>query len=151
MSQSSLQVITFKAGKYHFGIDVMSVQEVLPAQRMTSVPLAPRVINGLINLRGEIVTALDVRERLQVGATSSGIESMNIIVRTQEGPISLVVDDIGDVLDVEFDHVTPAPDHLAPQVWGIIHAVYKLKDSLLLLLDIEQLSVICPLSEPSNN
>ncbi len=136
---TSLQVSTFYVGKYFFGIEVVRVQEVLRAQKMTMVPLAPAVVEGLINLRGQIVPALDMRRRLCLEPRTPQMLPMNVIVRTEEGAVSLIVDDIGDVLDLEPENIELPPDNLAPEASEILHSVYKLKDSLLLLLDTDKI------------
>lgn len=133
-----MQVSTFWVGKYFFGIEVIRVQEVLRSQKMTVVPLAPPVIEGLINLRGQIVPALDMRRRLHLEPRAEQTAPMNVIVRTEEGAVSLIVDDIGDVLDLEEENIEAPPDNLAPDAGEIIHSVYKMKDSLLLLLDADR-------------
>jgi purine-binding chemotaxis protein CheW len=135
---ASLQVSTFYVGKYFFGIEVVRVQEVLRSQKMTMVPLAPPVIEGLINLRGQIVPALDMRRRLQLEPRPPDAIPMNVIVRTEEGAVSLIVDDIGDVLDLEPENIEAPPDNMAAEAGEIIQSVYKLKDSLLLLLDTDR-------------
>ena len=84
-----------------FGVDVLRVQEVLRFQPMTRVPQAPDVIEGLINLRGQIVTAIDMRRRLKLAARRGDQAPMNMVVRTEDGAVSLLVDEIGDVLDVD--------------------------------------------------
>jgi purine-binding chemotaxis protein CheW len=132
---TNLRVSTFHVGKYFFGIEVTRVQEVLKAQKMTMVPLAPPVVQGLINLRGQIVPALDMRRRLQLEPRSPDTPSMNVIVRSEDGAVSLIVDDIGDVLELEAENIETPPENLTAEASKIIHAVYKSKDSLLLLLD----------------
>ena len=134
----ALQVSTFYVGNYFFGIEVLRVQEVLRSQKMTTVPLAPPVIKGLINLRGQIVPALDMRRRLCLEARSDDMVPMNVIVRTEDGVVSLIVDDIGDVLDLDSENIERPPDNLSPEASGLIHSVYKMKDSLLLLLDTDR-------------
>ncbi len=133
-----VQVSTFRVGKYFFGIEVVRVQEVLRDQKMTMVPLAPPVIEGLINLRGQIVPALDMRRRLNLEPREPDAVPMNVIVRTEEGAISLIVDDIGDVLDLEPENIEMTPDNLGSEAGELIRSVYKLKDSLLLLLDTDR-------------
>jgi purine-binding chemotaxis protein CheW len=132
-----LQVSTFYVGKYYFAIEVVRVQEVLRSQQMTTVPLAPPVIEGLINLRGQIVPALDMRRRLRIEPRPADMVPMNVIIRTEEGVVSLIVDDIGDVIDLDSENIAPPPDNLAPEASQMIQSVYKLKDSLLLLLDVD--------------
>lgn len=139
MLTSSSQFSTFFVADLFFGVDVLHVQEVLRSQPMTSVPQAPDVIEGLINLRGQIVTAIDMRRRLLLparGADNPG--SMNIVVRTVDGAVSLLVDEIGDVLGMDASAYERPPDNLAPAARDLIRGVYKLKDRLLLVLDEER-------------
>jgi len=139
-----MQVSTFHVGKYFFGIEVVRVQEVLRDQKMTMVPLAPAVIEGLINLRGQIVPALDMRRRLNLEPRDAEAVPMNVIVRTEEGAISLIVDDIGDVLDLEPENIEATPDNIGSEAGELIRSVYKLKNSLLLLLDTDRTIDIGP-------
>ena len=97
-TQPPQQLVTFKTGEYAFGIDVLEVQEVLKHQQMTAVPLAPEEVRGLINLRGHIVTAIGMRERLHLKAVLQGTDQMNLIVSLKDGSASLVVDSVGDVI-----------------------------------------------------
>jgi purine-binding chemotaxis protein CheW len=137
-AHSSRQFSTFFVEGLFFGVDVLRVQEVLRFQPMTSVPLAPEVIEGLINLRGQIVTAIDMRRRLCLAPRSADQAPMNMVVRTGDGAISLLVDEIGDVLDVEETAFERPPENLDPAARELIPGVYKLKDRLLLVLDVER-------------
>jgi purine-binding chemotaxis protein CheW len=136
--KADAQYSTFFVGDLFFGIDVLSVQEVLRFQEMTCVPLAPEVIEGLINLRGQIVTAIDMRRRLGLPPRSTDVRPMNMVVRTEDSAVSLLVDEIGDVLEVEGSAFEEPPDNLAPEARELIRGVYKLKDRLLLVLDTER-------------
>ncbi len=132
------QLCTFHLGPMFFGIDVLQVQEVLRFQQMTRVPLAPGVIRGLINLRGQIVAAIDLRERLGLQPRPDGQEPMNVIVRIEAGAVSLLVDDIGDVLEIESSGMDRSPETVRGSARELIQGVYKLKDRLLLILDTEK-------------
>ena len=136
--QNGTQFATFFVTDLFFGIDVLNVQEVLRNQEMTRVPLAPAVIEGLINLRGQIVTAIDMRRRLDLPAREGAQASMNVVVRTQEGAVSLLVDEIGDVLEVAADSYEPPPDNLTREQRELIQGIYKLEGRLLLVLDTER-------------
>jgi purine-binding chemotaxis protein CheW len=105
---------------------------------MTRVPLASPIIRGLINLRGQIVTAFDMRARLGLAARSDGEPPMNVIVRTEDGAISLLVDEIGDVVEVDDDIRERVPETLSSDAKELISGVCKLKDRLLLVLDTER-------------
>ena len=139
MARTSSQFSTFFVADLFFGVDVLHVQEVLRSQHMTSVPQAPDVIEGLINLRGQIVTAIDMRRRLLLPPHAADHPpSMNMVVRTGDGAVSLLVDEIGDVLDMDASTYERPPDNLAPAAKDLIRGVYKLKDRLLLVLDEER-------------
>jgi purine-binding chemotaxis protein CheW len=134
-SASGRQFATFFVDSLLFGVEVLRVQEVLRYQEMTPVPSAAEVVEGLINLRGQIVTAIDVRRRLALRPRESTRTPMNMVVRSDDGAVSLLVDEIGDVLDVEESAFEPVPDNVAPGIRDLTTGVYKLKDRLLLILD----------------
>ncbi len=129
----SKQYCTFYLSGYHFGVAVSHVQEIIRSQKMTRVPLAPRVVRGLINLRGQIVVAIDLKKRLGMQADEG--ENMNIILRTQDGAVSLLVDEIGDVLEVSDEIFEEPPETLKGLARDLIEGAYKLEGKLLLILD----------------
>lgn len=131
----SRQLCTFVVGGHLFGIDVCFVHEVIRSQAMTVVPLAPKIVRGLINLRGQIVTAVDMRHRLALPPFEDSYEPMNVVVQNGEGAISLLVDEIGDVLDVDIRQREATPPGVAEVVRDILDSVYKLEGRLLLVLN----------------
>jgi purine-binding chemotaxis protein CheW len=118
-----------------FGIEVHKVQEVLRHQQMTEVPLAQNVVGGLINLRGQIVTAINLRRRFGLADRAAGCLPMNVVVRTEDGVVSLLVDEIGDVVEVGEDAFEKPPDTLTDATRTLVDGVYKLKGKLLLVLN----------------
>ena len=132
------QYCTFYVAGHYFGLDVLRVQEVIRYQEMTRVPLAPPVVRGLINLRGQIVTALDLRRRLELDDRPADQLPVNVVVQTDDGAVSLLVDEIGDVLDVEEKLFEPPPDTLTGTARELIRGAYKLNARLMLLLDIDK-------------
>lgn len=132
------QFATFFAGNLLFGVEVLRVQEVLRYQEMTPVPRADDVIEGLINLRGQIVTAIDVRRRLGLPPRASERTPMNMVIRSDDGAVSLLVDEIGDVLDVEQSAYEPVPENVVTTIRDLTTGVYKLRDRLLLILDTDR-------------
>lgn len=134
----SNQYCTFQLDNLFFGVEVQKVQEVIRYQEMTRVPLASPVVRGLINLRGQIVTAIDLRCRLELKPLPEGRLPMNVVVRTDDGPISLLVDEIGDVLEVNASTFERPPETLKGEARELIRGAYKLKDRLLLTLDTER-------------
>jgi purine-binding chemotaxis protein CheW len=111
---------------------------VIRSLEMTKVPLAPAVVSGLINLRGQIVTAVDLRQRLEMEPAPPGILAMNVVVRSADGAVSLLVDEIGDVVEVEETSFEPPPETLRGSVRTVILGVHKLDDRLMHVLDIEK-------------
>jgi purine-binding chemotaxis protein CheW len=142
------QFCTFYVDGLFFGVEVHKVQEVIRYQGMTGVPLAPAVVGGLINLRGQIVTAIDLRKRLAMSERQGGEQPMNVVVRTADGAVSLLVDEIGDVVEVADSTFEEAPDTLKGVGRDLIRGVYKLKERLLLLLDTERAIDIAGATRP---
>jgi purine-binding chemotaxis protein CheW len=132
------QFCTFFLKDQFFGVPVQQVQEVIRYQEMTRVPLVPPVIRGLINLRGQIVMAVDLRRRLGMEDRANGELPMNVVVRTDEGAVSFLVDAIGDVLEVGEENFERPPETLQGQARELVRGVYKLPDRLLLALDTER-------------
>jgi purine-binding chemotaxis protein CheW len=134
----SKQFCTFYLDGLFFGVEVLRVQEVIRYQEMTGVPLAPRMIEGLINLRGQIVTAIDLRRRLELPPRTDDQLPMNVVVRSNDGVVSLLVDEIGDVVEVQDDIYERVPQTLKGVARELVQGVYKLKERLLLILDTEK-------------
>ena len=135
---ASKQLCTFYVGEGYFGIPVEHVQEVVKPQPITPVPLAPKVIRGLINLRGQILTAIDLRYRLGLGDVGDQTKLMNVVVRTEESPVSFLVDEIGDVLDAEETAFETPPETLQGEMRELIEGAYKLEGRLLLALSTQR-------------
>lgn len=134
-SSQSRQFSTFHIDDLYCGIEVLKVQEVMRHQPMTTVPLAPSVIRGLINLRGQIVTAVDLRRRLGLPERAGDVLPMNVVVRTKDGVTSFLVDAIGDVVSVSEAAFEPAPDTMIGSARDLVTGVYKLDGRLLHVLD----------------
>ena len=134
MSESR-QYCTFQAGGFFFGVDVTRVQEVVRFQALTHVPLAPPEVCGLINLRGQIITTIDLRRRLGLPDRAPDAQPTNLLITTPEGAVSLQVDQIEDVIAVEAGSIEPPPEMMAAGVRRCIAGVSKQRDRLLLILD----------------
>ena len=132
---SSQQYCTFFLEGSLFGVAVAQVQEVIRFQEMTRVPLAPPVVEGMINLRGQIVTAIDLRRRMGLGARPAGQLPMNVVVRTSDGGVSLLVDEIGDVVEADEATFERPPETLTGNIRSMILGVYKLEGTLLHVVD----------------
>lgn len=130
---------TFKLGTANFAIDVSRVQEIVRPLEITPVPLAQEEVAGLINLRGRIITAIDLGRLLALRPEPAGAESMNLVVITGEDVVSLLVDEVGDVLELDERTLQPVPPTLASVRRKYIAHLCELPRQLLLVLDAERL------------
>lgn len=128
---------TFDVDTLFIGIPISRIQEILRPQPWTPVPLAASAILGLMSLRGQIVPVINLAERLGVQLLLGGSEAFNVLIRTPDGPVSLLVDHVGDVVEVTPDAFEPAPDTLRSSLRPLILGAYKLEKKLLLALDAE--------------
>ena len=132
------QLCTFHVDDLYLGVDVMEVQEVIRYQEMTAVPLAPEVVRGLINLRGQIVTALDLRRMLALPPLDGELPT-NVVIRDgADEAVSLLVDQIGDVVDTDEADFEPVPPTLSGPARDLVLGAYKLPHALLLVLDTQR-------------
>ncbi len=135
---ASRQLCTFYLDNHFFGVDAQSVQEVIRYQEMTRVPLTPDCVSGLINLRGQIVTAIDMRKRFGLPERPTDKLPMNVVIRNDEGAVSLLVDQIGDVIEVSEDDFETPPETLRGLSRELVQGTYKLEGKLLMLLNSEK-------------
>lgn len=135
--EQQLSFCTFRVGNMKLGVEVQLVQEVIRQQTMTRIPGANEVVRGLMNLRGQIVTAVDLQRRLGLAKDDCTEPTMNVVIRTSETPVSLLVHEIGDVLVVDGECFEPPPETLQGAHRDLIRGAYKLDDGLLLVLDTE--------------
>ncbi|QCX28567.1 chemotaxis protein CheW [Nocardioides jishulii] len=134
----STRLVTFTLDGHLYGVDVASVQEVLRGQPQTRVPLAPQSVAGLINLRGQVLSAVEMRARLGLPDRAADQEAMLVVVRVAGETIALLVDSIGAVVDVEEEQFELPPDTLTRASREFLHGAYKLEGQLLLALDVER-------------
>jgi purine-binding chemotaxis protein CheW len=131
--------VSFRLGKQWLGVPVVRVQEVLASQTLYAVPLAPAEVAGFLNLRGQIVTVIDVRRRLGLPARDDGEAGMNIVVRDEEELFSLLVDEVGDVIEAATGDLEPLPPTLGENWRACSEAIVRLPDRLLVIADTEAL------------
>jgi purine-binding chemotaxis protein CheW len=132
---ASRQYATFEVADQLFGVTVESVQEVLSFNEYTSVPLAPAAVGGLFNLRGQVIAAVDLRVQLGLPRRSLDGAMMNVILRGDDEPVSLLVDRIGEVIDLDEATFEPPPDTLKGPARELVTGTFKLQDRLMLVLD----------------
>lgn len=135
------QFTTFTVCGRLYGIDVKSVQEVTKSLPITKVPLAPNFIHGLINLRGQIATAICLKDLFHLNEATNP-ELMNVVCRTEGSLFSLLVDKIGEVIELENKLFEATPDTVSGEVSKYMEGVYKLSDNILSVLDIKKVMEI---------
>ena len=128
---------TFDVDSLFIGIQISRIQEILRPQPVTPVPLTSSVILGLMSLRGQIVPVINLAERLGVQLAVGSADAFNVLIRTPDGPVSLLVDRVGDVVEVSPEAFEPAPDTLRSSLRPLIRGAYKLEKRLLLALNAE--------------
>lgn len=132
--------LTIMIGDQTFGIPILQVQDVLGEQRVTKVPLAPPAVAGSLNLRGRIVTAINVRTCLGLPLLEkTGGRTMSVVVENQNELYSLLIDKVGDVMSLSSSDFEKNPATLDPQWREVCQGIYRLKDKLLVVLDIPNL------------
>ena len=139
-SKKTEQYSTFSIGDRLYGINVMKVQEVTKTMAMTGVPLAPKHVCGLINLRGQIATAVSLRELFGISGQKPQDE-MNVVCRVDGLLFSFLVDDIGDVVELETSTQEPLPATVDVNLRRYLQGVYKLPNKILSIIDIEKISM----------
>ncbi len=134
----STRMVTFTLDGHLYGVDVDAVQEVLRGQTRTRIPLSPVTLAGLINLRGQVLSAIDLRALLDLPDRDDDSEPMLVVIRVAGEPVALMVDTIGSVVDVDADQFEPPPDTLVGVSRDLLLGAYKLEGQLLLALDVDR-------------
>lgn len=138
--EDNAEYVTFQIGKQLFGVPILKVQNILKPENIAPVPLAPAAIKGSINLRGRIVTVIDVRERLGVGPnTNEKYDPMAVTVELDHDLYTLLVDTIGDVVSLSIDRYEKNPSTLDPVWRQFASGVFRLDQRLMVVLDIDRL------------
>lgn len=138
LEPATRQFSTFYVSGRLYGIDVASVQEVTKTLPVTNVPLAPNFVHGLINLRGQIATAIGLRELFDLGDQAPA-EYMNVVCRQEGNLITLLVDQIGDVIELDRSSFESTPDTVAPHVAKFLQGVYKTQTDLLSIIEVKKI------------
>lgn len=135
-SMGQQEFVIMEIGGQLFGVSVMAVQDVLRKQRIARVPLAPEIVAGSLNLRGRIVTAIDMRKRLMMEPFEDYEKAMHVVVPYREEYFSLVVDRVGEVMSLPMEKFEKVPSNLQAHWREMSAGVFKLDDKLLVILDV---------------
>ena len=138
LQETNIELATFYVGKALCGIDILSIQEINKHFEVTTVPQATDYVVGVLNLRGRIVTILDLGKKLGLSEIEKNQNNRNIIVRSQDEHIGLMVDSISDVVTVENDFIESAPSNISGLKGKFFQGVMKTRTALIGILDIEE-------------
>ncbi len=137
-NKNILELATFYVGDALCGMDILKVQEINKLMEMTKVPQAPAYVTGILNLRGQIVTIVDLGKKLGLGATTLGSDPRNIIVNAPSEHIGLLVRRISDVVMADPDRIESAPANMSGIQGNFFTGVYKTEDKLIGILNVEE-------------
>lgn len=146
-TNSEMQFATFQVGELLLGIDIHQVQEINRNLQLTPVPHAPEAIRGVINLRGEVVTVVDLRRVLGLSPTEFSRSTRNVIIKHAGEQISLLVDRVADVITCQSDDIDPLPENLGSFDGCYFRGVFKLDQGLLIVLNVNE--TLQSLAEPA--
>ena len=132
------QFCSFYLDRLLFGIESQKIQEVVAYRELRSVPLAPAVVSGLMNLRGQVVVAFELRRQLELAERPPEMKPVCLMVRADQGTVCLLADEVGNVLEVEEQTFEPTPETLSPRLRSLILGVHKLEGQLMHVLDTER-------------
>ncbi len=137
--ENTYDFLTIRIAGQIFGIPVLQVQDVLGEQKVTRIPLAPPEVSGSLNLRGRIVTAMNVRRRLGLPDNDINKSNMSVVVEFENELYSLIIDEVGDVLGLNKDSFEKTPATLDPVWREVSTGIYRLEKDLLIVLDVPKL------------
>lgn len=135
-SSSQQQFVTMRLDEQWFGISVRAVQDVLRNLTISRIPLAPRAVAGALNIRGRVVTAIDMRTRLNMPTKEYGNNTMYVVVEYEQELFALIVDAVGDVLTLSMREFEPVPSNFSPDWREISAGVFKLEKKLMVIIDV---------------
>jgi len=144
---SARQFCTFYLDRLLFGVESQKIQEVVTYHELRPVPLAPPVVSGLMNLRGQVVVALELRLQLELPERPSDMTPVCLVVRAAGGTVCLLADEVGNVVEVEDETFEASPETLSPRLRSVILGVHKLERQLMHVLDTEQACEVHALSQ----
>jgi purine-binding chemotaxis protein CheW len=136
--QNVHEYVTVLIGGQLFGLPILRVQDVFAPERLTKVPLAPAEIAGVLNLRGRIVTLIDMRTRLGLGSGENGNAPMAVGVESRGESYGLLIDSVGEVLKLEGLACEPNPNNLDARLARVSTGIYRLEGQLLMVLDVDR-------------
>ena len=134
-----MQLVTFSLDEEEFGVDILKVQEIIRMMEVTKVPNSPEFVEGVINLRGKVIPVIDLRSRFGLDSHAYDKDTRIMVIDIKNMIVGFVVDAVSEVLRITADTVEPPPPVVAGIESDYISGVGKLKDRLLIMLDLDRL------------
>ena len=139
--ENSINLVTFKLGNNEYAIDIMQAKEIIKMEKITLIPNAPDYVEGVINLRGNIIPIVDLKKRFNLEENDGGKNTGIIIVKIDDVDMGIIIDAISKVVSIATSNIQPPPPMLSGIGQKYIKGVAKLEDKLLVVLDLEKLIV----------
>lgn len=136
---SEAQFVVFKLGMEEYGVDIMQVKEIIPYKEPVKVPNTPIFIEGIINLRSEIIPIVNLKKRFNIAGESINEEKRVIVMNIDSKQVGFIVDDASEVITINSDYIENAPDIIAGVERKYITGIGKIKERILILLDLDKL------------
>ncbi len=136
LSGEVVQVVSFHLGSEEYGVDISQVQEIIRMVEITHVPRAPHFMEGVINLRGQLIPIIDLRTRFSMGRAEHTKSTRIVVTEIGSKRVGIVVDSVSEVLNIPMEQVEDAPDMIAGVGTEYIQGVGKVNDRLIILLDL---------------
>ena len=145
------QFCTFYLDHLLFGVESQKIQEVVGYRDLRPVPLVPVAVSGLMNLRGQVVLALELRRQLELSDRPATLTPVCLVVRVAEGEVCLLADEVGNVVEVEDGTFEPSPETLGPRLRSMILGVHKLEHRLMHVLDTDKACEVAAADESGSD
>lgn len=136
LSGERIQVVSFHLGSEEYGVDISQVQEIIRMVEITHVPRAPRFMEGVINLRGQLIPIIDLRTRFGMSRTDHTKSTRIVVTEIGSKKVGIIVDSVSEVINIPMEQVEDAPDMIAGVGTEYIQGVGKVGDRLIILLDL---------------
>lgn len=140
MKAKEVQVVVFRLGVEEYGLDITQVKEIIRLQNITPVPKSPQFIEGVINLRGQVIAVMDISERFNLKKKARTEKARIVITEVKENSLGFIVDEVPEVLRIPESNIEPTPEMFDSQIHHeFIRGVGKVRDRLIILLNVDKI------------
>lgn len=139
LKKDFLHVVSFRLGREEYAIEITKVKEIILLEGITHIPQVPEFIEGIINLRGNVIPVIDLRKRFGLAVTERNDQTRVMVTRMEGRIIGLIVDSVSQVMKIPKSNIQPPPETIASMAGEYLLGVGKLEDRMIILLDIEKI------------